>query len=78
MLEAIDLIAEISGHQLNYTLSDAARSGDHIWWISDVRRFQQDYPDWAYTYDLRATLSEMISASEERYRSEIKHGATKA
>lgn len=74
MLEAIDLIADISGHQVNYTLSDVARSGDHIWWISDVRSFQQDYPDWSYTYDLRATLGEMIAASEERYRSEIKGG----
>jgi len=69
MLEAIDLIAEISGHRVNYTLSDEARSGDHIWWISDVRRFQKDYPAWAYAYDLRTTLAEMIAAAKERYRS---------
>lgn len=68
MLEAIDLIEELSGHRVNYTLSDAARSGDHIWWISDVRRFQQDFPSWAYTYDLRATLREMIEAASERYK----------
>ncbi len=68
MLEAIDLIEEISGHRVNYTLSDAARSGDHIWWISDVRRFQRDYPAWSYTYDLRATLRDMIAAAEERFR----------
>jgi CDP-paratose 2-epimerase len=68
MLEAIGLIADISGHQVKYTLSDAARTGDHIWWISDVRRFKQDYPGWSYTFDLRATLAEMISASEKRYR----------
>lgn len=68
MLEAIDLIEDISGRRVNYTLSDTARSGDHIWWISDVRRFQQDYPGWAYSYDLRATLSEMIDAASERYK----------
>ena len=72
MLEAIALIEEISGYRLKYSLSDTARSGDHIWWISDVRRFQQDYPEWKYTYDLRATLGEMITASEERYRDEPK------
>ena len=66
MLEAIDLIEELSGHSVKYTLSDAARSGDHIWWISDVRRFQQDYPQWSYTYDLRATLQEMIGATKDR------------
>ncbi len=67
VLEAIDLIAELSGHRVNYTLSDDARSGDHIWWISDVRRFQQDFPDWSYSYDLRTTLREMLDAATERY-----------
>jgi CDP-paratose 2-epimerase len=67
VLEAIDLIAELSGHEVNYSLSDDARSGDHIWWISDVRRFQNDFPGWSYTYDLRATLREMIDAASERY-----------
>jgi CDP-paratose 2-epimerase len=69
MLEAIDLIEEISGYRVNYTLSDAARIGDHIWWISDVRRFQRDYPEWSYAYDLRGTLREMTAAAAERYPS---------
>lgn len=67
MLEAIDLIAVLSGYEVNYSLSDTARSGDHIWWISDVRRFQNDFPAWSYSFDLRATLNEMISAARERY-----------
>ena len=67
VLEAIDLIAELSGDKISYTLSDEARSGDHIWWISDVRRFQQDFPGWAYTYDLSSTLREMIDAARNRY-----------
>lgn len=71
MIEAIDLIEEISGHRVHYTLSDEARSGDHIWWISDVRRFRQDYPDWSYAHDLRATLGEMIGAAEERFRTAV-------
>jgi CDP-paratose 2-epimerase len=66
MIEAIDLIAEIAGKSLNYTLSDDARIGDHIWWISDVRRFQADYPDWSYEYDIRGILSEIIDATIER------------
>jgi CDP-paratose 2-epimerase len=68
MLEAIDLIDELGGGRVHSTLSDQARSGDHIWWISDVRRFQRDYPQWRYTLDLRATLAEMIDATRERLR----------
>lgn len=67
VLEAVALIAELSGHQLDYELSPEARIGDHIWWISDVRRFQADYPAWTYRYDLRATLREMIDAAARRY-----------
>jgi CDP-paratose 2-epimerase len=68
MIEAIDLIEDLGGNRVKYTLSGDARSGDHIWWISDVRRFQQDYPSWSYAYDMRTTLSEMITAAKERYR----------
>src|SRR3954454_13693917 len=46
MLEAIRMIREIGGYQLDYTLTDQARSGDHIWYVSDVRKFQQHYPKW--------------------------------
>jgi len=70
ILEAIDLIDELSGLRVAYTLTDDARAGDHIWWISDVRRFQQDYPAWQYRHDLRSTLAEMIEASKERYVTE--------
>ncbi|MEY4580169.1 MAG: hypothetical protein RL701_4872 [Pseudomonadota bacterium] len=69
MLEAIALVEELSGKRLTYTLSDAARSGDHIWYVSDVRAFQRDYPDWHYRYDLRTTLREMVDAAVERLKS---------
>jgi hypothetical protein len=32
-----------------------------------VRRFQQEFPSWSYTYDLRVTMTELIEAAEERY-----------
>lgn len=68
VLEAIDIIQEISGRELNYKLSPQARSGDHIWWISDVRRFQQDYPGWSYRYGIREMIEEIVSATAERER----------
>ena len=67
ILEALDVIADVSGHEVIYSVVDDARSGDHVWWISDVRRFQRDFPSWSYSYDLRATLSEMIDAATERF-----------
>jgi CDP-paratose 2-epimerase len=62
MLEAIALIAEISGRELRYRLSSENRGGDHIWWISDTRKFQADYPGWRQEYDIRRILTEILAA----------------
>jgi len=68
ILEAIDLIEELSGFRAQHSIVDRPRAGDHIWWISDVRRFQADYPTWSYRYDLRRMLEEIIVATRERLR----------
>jgi CDP-paratose 2-epimerase len=62
MLEAIELCEEISGKKLDWSYVEDNRIGDHIWWISDVRRFQAHYPGWHYRYDLRSTLREIHAA----------------
>lgn len=62
MLEAIALCEEIAGRKLDYSYVEDNRIGDHIWWISDVRKFQSHYPDWSYRYDLRGILEEIHAA----------------
>lgn len=60
MLEAIAACEQLTGKPMRWSYSDQNRTGDHIWWISDVRRFQADYPDWQYRYDIDAILGEII------------------
>jgi CDP-paratose 2-epimerase len=67
MTEAIELCERISGRKLNYTYSDQNRAGDHIWWISDISRFQQDYPDYQLEYDLESTLRDLHEAGSSRW-----------
>ncbi len=59
ILEAIDLCEEISGRKLSWSYEETNRIGDHIWWISDVRKFQKHYPDWKFRYSLREILDEI-------------------
>ena len=66
VLEAIHSIQEMTGTEMKYEVLEQARSGDHIWWISDVRRFQKDFPHWAFRYDLKSILTEIIEASASR------------
>ncbi|MFL6537078.1 MAG: NAD-dependent epimerase/dehydratase family protein [Chthoniobacterales bacterium] len=62
MLEAIAQCEEISGRKLTWSYEENNRIGDHIWWISDVRKFQSHYPKWKFRYDLRAILEEIHRA----------------
>jgi CDP-paratose 2-epimerase len=52
ILEAIDLCQSITGKKMNYSIIDNNRSGDHIWWISDISKFKNQYPSWNWKYDL--------------------------
>ena len=62
MLEAIAICERLTGRPMRWSYSDDNRAGDHIWWISDVRRFRAHYPDWDYRYDLEATMAEIHEA----------------
>src|SRR5215218_6251572 len=68
MLEAIALSEEIAGRELQWTLSDEARMGDHRWWVSDLGAFEADYPSWSLTRDVPAVLREIHDANVERWQ----------
>ncbi|SOD99860.1 NAD-dependent epimerase/dehydratase family protein, partial [Spirosoma fluviale] len=59
MLEAIALCEQISGNKMNYQYSETNRSGDHIWYISDLSKFKAHYPGWDWTFDLKETMTQI-------------------
>ncbi|MBU1031428.1 NAD-dependent epimerase/dehydratase family protein [Patescibacteria group bacterium] len=63
ILEAIKKIEDISGMEAKIEHVDQNRFGDHIWYISDVSKFQKDYPAWNYTYDIDATIEDICKNS---------------
>lgn len=66
MIEAIARCEQITGNQMNYTLGDDNRIGDHIWYISDVRKFQAHYPDWKYRHSLDDILQQIHDGFTQR------------
>ena len=68
LLEAVDMCEAITGKPLNRTYSETNRVGDHIWWISDFRRFAAYYPDWSLTYDVPRILEEIYAANHRRWQ----------
>ncbi|MFO0410376.1 MAG: NAD-dependent epimerase, partial [Planctomycetota bacterium] len=63
VLECIDLIEKLSGHRIEYCVSDKNRIGDHICYISDTRKFQRDYPHWSVKITLEEIVSGMIQSA---------------
>ena len=59
MAEAIDWCQRIAQRELAHDYAEDNRLGDHIWWISDVRKFRAHYPSWDYRYDLPDILREI-------------------
>ncbi len=66
MREAIALCEEIGGRGLEWNYTDQNRKGDHIWWISDVRKFRSHYPAWEYHYTLRDTVEQLFESNASR------------
>jgi CDP-paratose 2-epimerase len=67
MLEAIELCQQIAGRELDWTLSDEARIGDHRWWISDLAPFQRDYPAFEITYGIEDVLRDIHAFNLEQW-----------
>lgn len=66
MLEAIDICEKITGNKMNYTYTDNNRSGDHIWYISDLSKFKAHYPGWDYKYSLEVTMEQIFENMKSR------------
>jgi len=63
ILEVIQSLNEI-GHKLDYAISDTARVGDHICYISNMNKFKSHYPTWEITKDLKTILKEIVESSK--------------
>ena len=64
MLEAITYINQKVDSEINFQISETNRIGDHIWYISDVSKFQNHYPNWKYKYNIDDIIDEMINSEK--------------
>lgn len=59
VLEAIARFEALIGSRLKVEYVDAPRRGDHMCYISDLRRFQADYPQWRITRTIDQIFEEL-------------------
>lgn len=61
VLEAVDLVQGLTGLRAKTEYVLNARIGDHVWWISDMSKFKQDFPNWQHTYTLEDIVTDIIN-----------------
>jgi CDP-paratose 2-epimerase len=67
ILEAIQVCERIADRKLNWSYAESNRIGDHIWWISDLRKFKTHYPEWNLTYGIEEILKEIFLQNSSRW-----------
>ncbi|MBI1317564.1 MAG: NAD-dependent epimerase/dehydratase family protein [Candidatus Hydrogenedens sp.] len=66
MMEAITMAEEITGKKMDTVYRDENRIGDHIWWIGNLGRFEEHYPEWKINYGIERIMQEVYEANVER------------
>ncbi len=67
ILEAIKACERIADKKLNWSYVESNRIGDHIWWISDITRFHNHYPEWNFAYGIQDILEEIFNRNTSRW-----------
>lgn len=67
MLEAIEIAQDVTGRELSWTYKEDNRIGDHIWWVSDLSKFQSHYPNWSLKHDVRSIIQQIADNGRSRW-----------
>ena len=66
VLEAIQKTNEIASTSYNnFNIVPENRIGDHIWYVSDLTKFQDHYPKWKIQTSLDAIIERIVKANNE-------------
>ena len=65
MKEAIAKCESLCGKKMSVNYSEENRIGDHIWYVSDVRKFQNHYPEWSYQYNIDDIFEQIYNANQQ-------------
>ena len=64
VIEALNYVESLANIKVKRIYQKASRVGDHIWYISDTRKFKKHYPNWKQKYDTKKIIEELIYSSQ--------------
>ena len=60
ILEAIKEIEELTNIKIKKKIIKQNRVGDHVWYITNNKKFKRDYPGWKQKYTTKKIIKELI------------------
>ena len=60
IIEALDYVELLSNVKVKRVYNKANRVGDHIWYISDTKKFRKHYPHWKQRYETKQIIQELL------------------
>ena len=64
IIEALDLVEDITNIKIRREILKKPRVGDHIWYISDLTKFKKHYPNWKQKYNTKKIIAELIEVNK--------------
>ena len=61
IIEALDYVEKKTKIKIKRIIRKENRVGDHIWYVSNMRKFKKHYPKWKQKYNTRKIIDELIS-----------------
>jgi len=60
VIEALNIVEDIAGIKIKKKILKQNRIGDHIWYVSNTRKFKKKYPNWKQKFSTRRIINELI------------------
>ena len=61
ILEALNFIEKILDVKIKKKILKENRIGDHIWYVSNMKKFKKHYPEWKQKYSTTKIIKELIN-----------------
>ncbi len=61
IIEALNLVEQISSIKIKKKIFKQNRVGDHIWYVSNMKKFRSHYPKWKQKYSTKKIINELVS-----------------
>src|ERR1700720_458987 len=68
ILEAFDRVEQLTGKRIRWEYRDEPRKGDHICYISDLRKLRSHLPNWSLSFSLERILEEIVQSEQDHFR----------